>query len=145
MSPTPRRRLAAALVVVVAFVLGACGDDDPAGPGADAILVSWQVTAFIAGPTDLVSDGMGMDAILNSGGEYLSEVTNDQVGVCGDATGQDCSSTGSYAYTATTVTVDDDDPVDAVTFAYSITGTGDFMTWTGSIDGIPVEITFQRL
>ena len=143
MSPTPRRRLGA-VVVFVTLVLAACGDDDPAGPGADAILGSWQVTAFIAGPTDLVNDGMGMDASLNSGGEYLFEVTNDQAGVCGDVIGQDCNSTGSYAYTATTVTIDDDDPVDAVTFAYSITGNGNLMTWTGSIGGIPVEITFQR-
>ena len=146
MSRLSRSRPTGLTLLLATLALAGCGDDDdPAGPGADAILGSWQVTSFIAGPDDLVNDGMDLDIILNSGGEYLFEVMNDQAGVCGEPTGQDCTSTGSFAYTATTVTIDDDDPVDSVTFAYAITGSGNFMTWTGAIGGIPVEIALQRL
>ena len=86
---------------------------------------------------------MDLDVILNSGGTYRFEVTNDQLEICEGGV-QDCQATGSYSYTATTVTIDDDVPADAVTFDYFISG-GNFMTWTGTLNEEAVEIVMQRL
>jgi hypothetical protein len=138
-----RATWATSLILVTSIAFGACGDDDTSGPGADAILGSWQVTSFVQGGVDLVSAGMDLDVILNSGGTYRFEVTNDQLEIC-EVGVQDCQATGSYSYTATTVTIDDDVPADAVTFAYSISG-GDFMTWTGTLNEEAVQIVMQRL
>jgi len=140
-----RRSFAAAFAFATVVALGACGDD-PAGPEADAILGSWQVTSFIFGEDDLVNDGMDLDVIFNSDGTYRFEVTNDQVNICDDdVTGLDCTEEGSFAYTATTVTFDDDVPEDSVTFTYSITGAGNnFMSWTTNIEGLAVEVALQR-
>jgi len=137
------RKLGAFITLMAIVTLAGCGDDSPSGPGADAILGSWEVTSFVQGGVDLVNGGMGLTIGLNSGGSYLIEVTNDQIEICAGAPGQNCQVSGSFAYTSTTVTIDDDQPADAVTFTYAISG-GNFMTWTGTVGGFAVEITMQR-
>jgi len=136
-------KLAFALSLTSAFALGACGDDGPSGVGADAILGSWQTTSYVEGGVDLVNSGMDLDIALNSDGTYLLEVTNDQIEACGGGGVQSCQLSGSFSYTGSTVTIDDDQPADAVTFSYSISA-GNFMTWTGTVDGMGVQITMQR-
>ena len=136
-------RFATALVFVSTALLTAC-DSDPVSPGdQEQILAVWGVTSFLSGDTDFIEEGMTLIVTLDEDGTYTFEVTNDQADVCGGAVGANCTTTGSFEYTATTVTIDDDDPQDATTFDYDIQGAT--MTWIGDIGGGDVVITFNEV
>lgn len=138
------RRLTS-LIATAFLALAAVGcDDDPVSPGdQEQILAVWGVTSFVTGDTDLIGEGMTLIVTLEDGGEYTFEVTNDLADICGGAGGEDCTTTGSFDYTATTVTINDDDPEDATTFEYDINGAS--MTWTGMIGTEAVVITFTEV
>lgn len=143
--PTLRTlRLSTAIALTTALTgLAACGDD-PASPGdQDPILATWNVTSFGTGEVDLIDDGMTLVITLGSDGMYTFQVTNDQADICGGVGGENCTTTGSFAHTATTVTINDDDPDDDTTFNYVVQG--NTMTWTGTIGADPVVLTFTRV
>lgn len=144
MSParSPHVTIALALTTLMAAAT-ACDNEDILIPDGDVTIVgSWQATSFAGLGTDLIADGMTLSATLSASNTYTFDVTGDLAGICGDE-GPDCSSeTRSYTATDTEVTLDPGDE-DEVTFAYDIQGT--IMTWTGSIDGTPVVITWVRL
>ena len=138
LSRIPRRLLLLTLTATAALT-GACSDDDDdtTGPGNTAVVGTWETTSFTANDTDFIANGMTLTATFDGDGTYTFDVTNDQVGICGGVV-TDCSSSGDYTASASTVTIDAGS-VDAVTFDYDIDGTT--MTWTGEIDGIPATIT----
>lgn len=124
---------AAALTSIVA----ACSDD---GTGPTAALVgTWNATSFTAFGQDFVAQGMDLTLTLTASGTYTLVITGDLIDACDP--GPNCTETGAYTFTATTITVAPN-TADAVTFAYSIQGTT--MTFTGSLNGIPATITFTR-
>jgi len=137
----PRTLLVAGciLLAIPAVVSSGCGSDGGGGPG-NAIVASWEVTSFVAQGTDAIANGMTFTMVLGAGGTYTFTVTNDQVGICDP--NPDCTDTGQYAYTASTVTFDPGDP-DEVVLSYSIQG--NTMTISGQIDGFPVTITLERI
>lgn len=137
---SPRRPLFPTLLVLLSLTAVAACSDDPAGPDEDPILGTWEATAFVGGGFDFVQLGMDLTITLSSDGMYDFEVTNDQVGIC-ENTGDDCTDEGSFAYTGTTVTIDDEDEESA---AFNYTINGSTMTWTGSIDTTAVTITWER-
>ncbi len=131
-----------ALALVLALGLVSCSDD-PAGNGnGNPLLGTWQATSFASADMDVIADGMSLRMTLSATGSYTFTVTNDLVGICEGQGGENCTSTGSYASTAGTVTIDDDD-VDNVTFTSTING--NVMTWTGSIDGTAITIVWTRV
>lgn len=141
---TPRYATAIASVLLT-LGLAACGDDTTGPNGPDAILGTWNVTSFGDGTTDLIADGMTLVVALDDDGTYTFTVTNDQADICGGNPGDDCTTTGSFTYTVSTVTINDDDPQDATTFTYGMgVGNNNVMTWTGNIGGSAVELDFTR-
>jgi len=133
------RTRAALAIGLLAATLSACGDDDPTGVVGD-LVGTWQVTRFQAvGLPDFISAGMTLTLALTEN-EYTLTVTNDQAGICEGLS--DCADSGTYSATSTQITLDPG-TVDAITFSYSISGST--MTWTGSIEGIPVTIEATRI
>lgn len=132
------------LLLLSALVLSAsCSSDDSSGPNddQDAILGTWHATGFTAGGVDFVALGMDLTMTLADNGTYTIDVTDDQVGVCGDTT-TDCETNGPFTYTSSQVTIDAG-TTDATTFSYTISGST--MSWTGSIDSTPVTIQMSRV
>jgi hypothetical protein len=123
-------------------LLAACNDDDddPAGPGGDPLVSTWNATSLTAtGIPDPIGLGMTMTMTLSSGGTFTLVFTNDLVGFCdGEA---NCTQTGTYTSTATTLTIDPSDS-DPGTFNYTISG--NVLTLTGDIDGSQVTLVFQK-
>lgn len=142
--PTLRSCRVSTAVAFAATLVGiaACGDDPASSGEQDAIIAAWNVTAFGDGEVDLIDAGMTLVVTLGADGMYAFQVTNDLAEICGGTGGENCTTTGSFAYTATTVTINDDDPEDSTMFTYAIQGNS--MTWTGMIGAEPVVITFVR-
>ena len=88
---------------------------------------------------DVIAQGMTLTITLTATGTYTLVVTADLIGSCDP--GPNCTQTGAYTSTATTITVDPG-TVDEVTLNYTIQGTT--LTLTGSIDAIPVTIVFTK-
>lgn len=134
------RHIPAALALIAAMALAACGDDDPSGPEA-TIIGEWDITGFVALGTDFIALGMDMDATLTEAGTFSIGVTNDQAEICEGEIGDSCSIDGDFTYTATTITINPGEEGEG-TFDYTVSTSS--MTWTGDIDGTPVTITFAR-
>lgn len=137
----PRALLAAGLGLSLAFSPGltGCGSDGGNGPGA-SLAGAWDVTSFMALGTDVIADGMTFVMTLSAGGTYTFDVTNDLIGICDPD--PDCSDSGPYSQTASTITFDPGDP-DEVTLSFTLQG--NTATLTGSIDGNAVTITLTRI
>ncbi|MDZ4864061.1 MAG: hypothetical protein SGJ01_11515 [Gemmatimonadota bacterium] len=119
--------------------LSGCGSDGGViGPG-NAIVTAWDVTSFMVQGTDVIAGGMTFAIDLAPGGTYTFDITNDLVGIC--TPGPDCSDTGPYTYTATTLTFDPGTPDEGL-LTYTIQGAT--ATLTGTIGGFPVTITLQK-
>lgn len=144
MSParSPYLTITLALTTLLAAAT-ACDNEDIVIPDGDVTIVgTWQATSFAGLGTDLIADGMTLSATLSASNTYTFDVTGDAAGICPGG-GPDCTGvSGSYTATETEVTIDPGEE-DEVTFAYDIQGT--IMTWTGSIDGTPVVITWVRV
>ncbi len=128
----------ASLLVIFAFA-AACGSDSN-GPNASALVGTWSVTSFaVQGQGDLIQQGTSITITLQSNDNYSIEITNDVAGLCD--TGTDCTLTGPYSSTSTTLTLDPG-TMDDTAFDWSRSGTT--LTLTGDIDGTAVTIIMQK-
>jgi len=132
-----RRSLIAASFLAAA--LAACSEDSPAGPDP-ALIGVWNATSINALGTDLIADGMTLVATVNNDGTYELDITGDLMGACDP--GPDCVVTGDYSATATQITFDPGS-VDETRLNYSISGNN--LTLSGTIGGIPVVFAFTRV
>lgn len=132
--------LCAQLCVVGIVPLAAgCSDDDETTP-TSGLVGTWNATSFTAtGLGDLIAQGMTLEIELTNSGTYTMTVTGDVAEFCD--TGADCTQSGSYTATQTTITIDPGP--DAVTLTW--VRNGDTMTWTGAIDAIPVTVIFEEV
>jgi len=130
-------RLSAAVMLVP--VATACSDDetDP----TSALVGTWNATHFTGLGNDFIAAGMVLRLVLTSSHTYTITFTNDLIGAC-DGGVPNCTQTGDYESTATTITINPGDPEGETVFTWTIQGTT--MTWTGSIDGTAVTIVFAR-
>ncbi len=136
----PRSLLVAGLCLSATLtpVLSGCSSDGGSGP-SNSLGGDWDVTSFTALGSDAIANGMTFSMTL-AGGDYTFVVTNDLIGVCDQLT--DCTITGSYTQTGSTITFDPGD-VDAVTLNFTLQGNN--ATLTGSIDGNAVTITMTKI
>ena len=132
-----RRSLFAASFLAVA--LAACSSDESTGPDP-ALIGDWNATSIVALGTDLIADGMTLVATVNNDGTYELDITGDLMGACDP--GPDCVVTGDYTATATQITFDPG-TVDQTVLNYSISGNN--LTLSGNIGGIPVTFAFTRV
>ena len=140
---TPRSLLLAGFCVTatLAPALSGCGSDGGGGTGPNTALhASWNATSFVGQNTDFIALGMTLVMTLAPAGTYTFDFTNDMINACNP--GPDCTQTGTYSSTATTVTFDPG-TADQTVFNYTIVGTT--LTVTGTIDLIPVTITLEKL
>lgn len=135
----PRRAslLAPLCAVALTSIVAGCSDD---GTGPTSPLVgTWNATSFTAFGQNLIAQGMTLTLTLTAAGTYSLVVTGDVVGICDP--GPNCTQTGAYRSTATTITTDPGTAGEQ-TFAYTIQGTT--LTFTGSLSGVPATITFTK-
>jgi len=133
---------AVVLSLAVGWGVAGCSSDDPTDPGAgagSAVVGSWRASSFIADGNDLIAAGMSFVFTFDASGGYVTDIKNDQGGLC--EVGSDCLDTGDYTATATTITLDPG-TTDAVVLNYTISGTT--MTVTATIDGMPVTVTLNK-
>jgi hypothetical protein len=129
--------LAPLCAVALTSVVPGCSDD---GTGPTSPLVgTWNATSFTALGQNLIAQGMTLTLTLTAAGTYTLVVTGDVVDICDP--GPNCTLTGTYTSTATTITTDPG-TADAQTFAYTIQGTT--LTFTGSLSGVPATIIFTK-
>jgi len=133
----PRAVFAAGFLL--STTLSACGSDGGNGPG-NAIEATWNVTSFVVMGVDAIANGMTFQMDLSAGDSYTFDITNDMIDAC--TPNADCTVTGSYSHTGSTITIDPGTP-DEVTLNYTLQGTT--MTLTGSISGTPVTITLTKV
>lgn len=138
MSHHARRFSAAALLLAAAFAPG-CSDDEPTTPTA-TLVGTWNATHLTALGTNAISLGMTASVTFTNSNAFTLVITGDLVGFCGESI-TSCTETGTYTATTTQLTMD---PVDGdpITVNYSITG--NTMTWTGSLAGIPATVTLAK-
>jgi hypothetical protein len=151
-----RRRPAFLAMALMLLLLGpaGCGDDDdnPAGPAADGTEVAgiWLASAFSVDGTDGIAAGMGVamtftitssTALRHAEGTYDIQVTNDQLGLCEGAVGDDCNPHGELEVEDGMLIFDPTEE-DPTTFDYSVTG--NTMTLSGDIDGIVLSATLTK-
>ena len=137
-----RTRSSALLAGLMAAVLVAgCGNDEPTGnTPASPLFGTWLALNAETPNGDVIADGgMSLVATIGDAGTYSFNITGDQLGLCNP--GPDCTVTGSFTHTDNTVTIDFNG-TDA-TVNYNVDG--DVMTWTGTIEGAQVTITFNRV
>jgi len=137
-----RRHARQALWALVGLpvLIAACGGDDGMTSSNPAEIVgNWNATSFVAGGVDGIALGMTAGFSFTSN-TYSFSITNDQFNLCGGPSS--CSDGGTYSATGTSVTLDPG-TVDAVTLNYSVSGTT--LSVSGSIDGTPISITFQKV
>ena len=122
------------------LALAACSDDDGGtGPAASALHGTWNSTSLVANGMDAANLGMAMSFTFNSNDTYSFSVTQDELDLCGGAT--DCSDSGTYSATGTTLTFDPGSS-DATTLSWSVSG--DTLSVTGMVDGVNLSFTFVR-
>lgn len=141
-----RSRYAVALMLTASLTVmtTACGDDSTE-PEDLTLVGTWNATSFQALGTDLVADGLGLSVRITgteTAGSIVIDIENDVDQVfCEDT--QDCEQNQTFTATATQITLDPAGE-DEETFNYAITGGGNTMTWSGTIDSTPILVTFQR-
>ena len=142
--PSRSFRITSRLFAVSLLLLPAtaCSDDDETGPN-DSLEGTWDVQSFTGGGQDFIALGMQMsielDATSSTGGTFELTIVNDGIDACDP--GPNCNQTGNWTATSSSITINSG-TVDATTFAY--VRTGDQMTWTGTIDLIPVTVVLER-
>jgi len=135
------RSITTLALVACLLPISACGDSDTNGPGKDPLLGTWQATRFFGEGTDVIAEGMTLRLTLTATDTYTLVVTDDMVGIC-ESLGTDCTESGPASHTETSVTIDAGTSEPA-TFTYEIQG--NTMTWSGSVDGGPVSVSFDRV
>ena len=115
-----------------------CSDDDDTGP-SNTLVGTWEATSFVGEGQDVIALGMDVTLTLTGSGGYTLEIAGDLIGAC--APNSSCDQTGTYTNTETQITLDPG-TADELTFSYLIQGST--LTFTGTIEGTPVAITFVR-
>jgi hypothetical protein len=140
--PRPIRRstmpfsLLCAAAILPALLSG-CSSDDPSAPAAESALVgSWNVTSFATATEDFIAQGMTLAITFSSSGTYTLTFTNDLIGSCNP--GPNCTDSGAYSATASTLTFDPGTMDESV---FNFVVAGNTVTLTGSIAAIAVTIT----
>lgn len=134
-----------AVLLLSVLPLAAC-DDDSAGPngGDEGDLIGTWNAVSITSPAvggDLIDMGMTFSVTFTDD-TYTFNVTGDDDGAFCEDDGPDCTNTGDYTATGTTVTFDPAS-VDAFTANWNISGST--LTIAGNIDvGVPVTFVFER-
>lgn len=143
-----RSRYAVALMLTASLTVlaTACGDESTE-PEDVTLLGTWNATSFQALGTDLIADGLGLTARITgteTSGTLAIDFDNDVDEMfCDDGVGPVCTQEDPFTATATQITLDPGGE-DEETFNYAITGGGNTMTWSGTIDSAPILVTFQR-
>ena len=131
-----------ALALSVAPVLVGCGgDEEGTGPNVSEFVGTWSATSFVADGTDIVAGGTTITFTFTET-TYSFAVTGDTnnffcdpgVTVCGD-NGDLGSTSGSLIF--------DPGTADEVSLSFDITG--DVLTVSGTVDGISLSATFQKV
>lgn len=115
--------------------------DSSTNPQVDPLIGTWHVTSYSAvGVGDVIQQGMTVTATFSANNSYSLAITGDKVGAC-TLPATSCTQSGTWSTSGNTISLTVD-PTDVTTFTYSISGTT--MTWTGSIDLVPVTITMTK-
>ena len=132
---------AAVLTLALASAVAGCSDDEPStAPGVDpAVVGTWNATSFVFMGTNLIPPA-GVSFVFNANGTYALNFTMDQGDFC-DLGEVNCSETGSYTSTSTTITLDPGD-TDQTTLNYSISGST--MTINATVDGEAIVIVMNK-
>lgn len=139
MKTTNKLKTAGVLLLGAALLTAGCGEDEGStAPVPTSILGTWIVTSIMVEGNDLAQLGMVLSFHFSADGEYSFLVTEDQLGMC-DA-GPFCEDFGDFDVTATQIIFDPAE--DPKPFSYSVSG--DVMTLTGVMNGIPVTLTLER-
>ena len=127
---------AAALVSVAA----SCDDDDDdTDPTPSSPLVgTWDATSLTTPTGDAIGNGMSLTAVVGSTGNISLNVVGDQLGLCNP--GPDCSVTGTWTSTASTITITSGTDVTTLNWTMA----GETMTWTGTVEGVATTIVFDK-
>jgi hypothetical protein len=137
--PTLPLSLLCAAAILPALLSG-CSSDDPNAPAAGSALVgSWDVTSFATATEDFIAQGMTLAIMFSSNGTYTLTFTNDLIGSCNP--GPNCTDSGAYTATASTLTFDPGTTDESV-FNYVVAG--NTVTLTGSIEATAVTITLVK-
>ena len=123
--------------VVLIPLTSACDDGEDTIP-TSGLSGSWEATSFVAQQGNLLDQGMGMDVELTNSSTYNLTITGDRAGLCNP--GPDCTRTGNFSADQQTITLDPGP--DGLTFTW--VRTGETMTWTGTVGGVPATITFDE-
>ena len=133
--------LMAQLSVAALVGFAACDDDDDdTGLGPTLPIVgTWSATSLVANGEDLVAGGMTLNATFDDSGVYVFHIVGDLLGLCGGES--ECNVTGNWTGTESTITINPGE--DPTTISYVTTG--ETLTLTGSLEGVPATIVFEKL
>ena len=128
-------------VLLLSVAIAGCSDDNGDSPTdlPPSLEGSWIATSFVVDGIDAIDLGMGMSVFFQANGEYSILTTNDMLDMCDEGM-TTCEVVGDYTATSTTLTFDPQE--DPSVFTYTITG--NIMTMTGALDGMPVVATWER-
>ena len=126
---------------VMLSLAAGCGDEElePTPPPSSPLVGTWLAGRIETPGGDAVQSGMSLVATMVDGGTFSLNITGDVLGIC--APEPDCTVSGTWTATSTTVTFDS--PTEDATVTYSVSG--DSMTWIGTFEGEEVAIIFNRL
>lgn len=134
------RRYTTLALAVLLPLAAACSDKEPTGPAADGIVGRWQITSFQVDGMELVEQGASVEITFTAAGTYSVTMTGDFSNACAPAS--TCTETGTYASTATRITLDPGSEEELV-LNYAIQGRT--MTFTGEVDGMALRMILHRL
>ena len=132
-----------ALTLATASMLLGCGngDENGTGPNVSALVGSWSATSFIADGTDIVAAGTTITFTFTET-TYSFSVTGDTSGFFCDPGVSSCGENGDIGSTSSSITFDPG-TADEVTLTYNVTG--DVLTVSGTVDGVTLTATFQKI
>jgi hypothetical protein len=133
--------LAGLCAAVILPLASGCGDDElePTPPPSSPLVGTWLAMSIEVPDGDAVADGMSLVATVGAAGTISLNITGDQLGLCNP--GPDCTISGTWTTTSTTITIDSGAENAILTYSVS----GDSMTWIGTFEGVQAAIIFNRL
>lgn len=136
-------RRASLVFGLVSTLVLACGGDSSTGPAIDeAFIGTWDATSFVVAGTELITPESSFFVSLGlySDGSYELIVTGHQSGLFCEGPAS-CNIDGDYTFTGDALTFDPGTE-DELNATYSVSG--DLLTVSGTIDGIPFSATLER-
>jgi hypothetical protein len=139
---SPRRRTVGIFLSLLVFAL-ACGGDSTEPNIDQAFVGNWVSTSFIVDGVELMAPGSAFYVSFGffSDGSYQSIVGGDDDLFLCDAV-PSCVDDGDFSFTGSVITLDPG-TVDAFDLQYSVSG--DTLTVSGNIDGVPFSAVFERI